>query len=73
MKTIQAIKCFVHYSDELESVTKLSQAQSAQLDKLQNKVAEKEKAETELQRKLNSIQNEKAQLKESLQKKEGIS
>ena len=71
MKTKQAIKCFVHFADELESVTKLAQAQSAQLDKLQNEVAKKEKAEGDLQLKLTGIQNENAQLKEFLQKKEG--
>ena len=50
---------------------KISEAQSAQLNKLQNEVTEKEKAETELQRKLTDIQNEDTQLKQSLQKKEG--
>ena len=56
---------------ELEAVKKISKVQSAELAKLQSKVAEKESVEAELQEQLTGIQGAKTQLKVSLQKKGG--
>ena len=70
VNNMHIIKCFLHCVEELEAV-KISQAQIAELHRLQNEVAEKESAEAELKQQLTSIQGDKTQLKVSLQEKEG--
>ena len=70
-KNTQIINNSVHCADQLLAVKKIAQEKSAEVDKLQSVIAEKERTEAELQQKLTGIQNEQAQLKESLQKKEG--
>ena len=70
-KNTQIINNSVHCADQLLAVKKIAQEKSAEVDQLQSVIAEKERAEVELQQKLTGIQSENAQLKESLLKKEG--
>ena len=55
---------------ELETLKKILRKKSAEVDKLPSDIAEKESTEAELQQNLKDIQDDKTQVKVSLQKKE---
>ena len=71
VKNMKMINDPVHWADKLEAVKKTAQEKGSEIDKLRSEIAEKEKAEAEVQQKLSDIQDEDTQLKESLQQKEG--
>ena len=70
VKSIHVIKGPVHHAGELKTMKKIAWEKSAKVDKLQSDIAEKESTEAELQQKLTDIEDDKTQLKVSLQKKE---
>ena len=52
VKNIQIINDSLHCTDKLEVVKKIVKERSAEIDKLQSEIAEKERTEVELQKKL---------------------